>query len=94
MAAQENHIEVVKYLLENGANQSTATEVSYIVLFFYTGSYFPLTLYSDRLKSEDFLECFENFHPFVSMSCIYEPYHFFLHAQKTKVKCSGSGEKG
>lgn len=28
MAAQENHIEVVKYLLENGANQSTATEVS------------------------------------------------------------------
>nr|XP_028601137.1 ankyrin-2 isoform X26 [Podarcis muralis] len=26
MAAQENHIEVVKYLLENGANQSTATE--------------------------------------------------------------------
>ena len=28
MAAQENHIDVVKYLLENGANQSTATEVS------------------------------------------------------------------
>ncbi|KAH0615932.1 hypothetical protein JD844_026587 [Phrynosoma platyrhinos] len=27
MAAQENHIEVVKYLLENGANQSTATEI-------------------------------------------------------------------
>lgn len=27
MAAQENHIDVVKYLLENGANQSTATEV-------------------------------------------------------------------
>ncbi|VFV25941.1 ankyrin-2 isoform 2 [Lynx pardinus] len=26
MAAQENHIDVVKYLLENGANQSTATE--------------------------------------------------------------------
>lgn len=34
MAAQENHIEVVKYLLENGANQSTATEVRYIVHFF------------------------------------------------------------
>lgn len=32
MAAQENHIEVVKYLLENGANQSTATEVTYIVV--------------------------------------------------------------
>lgn len=36
MAAQENHIEVVKYLLENGANQSTATEVRYIVLFLHT----------------------------------------------------------
>ena len=27
MAAQENHMDVVRYLLENGANQSTATEV-------------------------------------------------------------------
>jgi len=35
MAAQENHIEVVKYLLENGANQSTATEVRCIVLFLH-----------------------------------------------------------
>lgn len=33
MAAQENHIEVVKYLLENGANQSTATEVTRIMTF-------------------------------------------------------------
>jgi ankyrin repeat protein len=28
MAAQENHLEVVRYLLEHGGNQSTATEVS------------------------------------------------------------------
>lgn len=28
MAAQENHLEVVKFLLENGANQNVATEVS------------------------------------------------------------------
>lgn len=34
MAAQENHIDVVKYLLENGANQSTATEVSLSFWFF------------------------------------------------------------
>lgn len=27
MAAQENHLEVVKFLLENGANQSLPTEV-------------------------------------------------------------------
>lgn len=31
MAAQENHIDVVKYLLENGANQSTATEVGLLL---------------------------------------------------------------
>jgi len=28
MAAQENHAEVVKYLLANGANQALSTEVS------------------------------------------------------------------
>lgn len=28
MAAQENHMDVVRYLLENGGNQSIATEVS------------------------------------------------------------------
>lgn len=28
MAAQENHLEVVKFLLENGADQSVGTEVS------------------------------------------------------------------
>lgn len=28
MASQENHLDVVRYLLENGGNQSTATEVS------------------------------------------------------------------
>lgn len=27
MAAQENHLEVVKFLLESGANQNVATEV-------------------------------------------------------------------
>ena len=27
MASQENHLEVVKFLLENGANQSIPTEV-------------------------------------------------------------------
>ncbi|GCC44283.1 hypothetical protein chiPu_0028120, partial [Chiloscyllium punctatum] len=26
MAAQENHLDVVKFLLENGANQNVATE--------------------------------------------------------------------
>lgn len=28
MAAQENHLEVVKFLLDNGANQSIPTEVN------------------------------------------------------------------
>lgn len=28
MAAQENHLEVVKFLLDNGASQSLATEVN------------------------------------------------------------------
>lgn len=27
MASQENHLDVVRYLLDNGGNQSTATEV-------------------------------------------------------------------
>lgn len=77
MAAQENHIEVVKYLLENGANQSTATEVTYIVVvvvfFLNTNSYFPLPLYSDRLEDfQFFFKYFENFCPFISLSCIYE----------------------
>ena len=39
MAAQENHLEVVKFLLENGANQSLPTEVSLcsptLVIFYY-----------------------------------------------------------
>lgn len=30
MAAQENHLEVVRFLLENGASQSIATEVAFI----------------------------------------------------------------
>lgn len=30
MAAQENHLEVVRFLLENGASQSMATEVQYM----------------------------------------------------------------
>lgn len=32
MAAQENHLEVVKFLLENGANQSLPTEVREITV--------------------------------------------------------------
>lgn len=32
MAAQENHLEVVKFLLENGANQSLPTEVRVVKL--------------------------------------------------------------
>lgn len=30
MAAQENHLEVVRFLLENGASQSIATEVAFL----------------------------------------------------------------
>lgn len=30
MAAQENHLEVVRFLLENNASQSMATEVLYV----------------------------------------------------------------
>lgn len=33
MAAQENHLPVVKFLLENGANQNLATEVSNLVIY-------------------------------------------------------------
>lgn len=40
MAAQENHLEVVRYLLENEGNQSIATEVrlswSILYLYFYS----------------------------------------------------------
>lgn len=34
MAAQENHLEVVKFLLDNGASQSLATEVKVFVSHF------------------------------------------------------------
>lgn len=33
MAAQENHDQVIKLLLSNGANQSLATEVNFIFFF-------------------------------------------------------------
>lgn len=33
MAAQENHLEVVKFLLENGANQSLPTEVRDTIIY-------------------------------------------------------------
>lgn len=32
MAAQENHLEVVRFLLENSASQSMATEVLYMYM--------------------------------------------------------------
>ena len=39
MAAQENHLEVVRYLLENDGNQSIATEVrKYTHLRCYIGT--------------------------------------------------------
>ena len=31
MAAQENHVEVVKYLLNNGASQTLTTDVNYFI---------------------------------------------------------------
>ena len=34
MAAQENHLEVVKFLLDNGASQSLATEVRHFGSFY------------------------------------------------------------
>jgi ankyrin len=33
MAAQENHDNVVRFLLANGANQSLATEVSFVLFY-------------------------------------------------------------
>lgn len=35
MAAQENHLEVVRYLLENEGNQSIATEVCFSFILLY-----------------------------------------------------------
>lgn len=35
MAAQENHLEVVRYMLENDGNQSIATEVSLHLMYLY-----------------------------------------------------------
>lgn len=34
MAAQENHEDVVRFLLSNGANQALSTEVSVVVFLF------------------------------------------------------------
>lgn len=42
MAAQENHIDVVKYLLENGANQSTATEVGLLLGYLRSIVFMPV----------------------------------------------------
>jgi len=36
MAAQENHVDVVSYLLANGANQDITTEVCRLVLTILT----------------------------------------------------------
>ena len=40
MAAQENHDAVVRFLLANGANQSLATEVTIVIPFFLSFSYY------------------------------------------------------
>lgn len=39
MAAQENHLDVVKFLLENGANQSLPTEACHSITFYFQTSY-------------------------------------------------------
>lgn len=44
MAAQENHDNVVKYLLSNGANQSLATEVRVFSKEGFSGSLFYINL--------------------------------------------------
>lgn len=44
MAAQENHDNVVKYLLSNGANQSLATEVRVFSKEGFSGSLFCINL--------------------------------------------------
>lgn len=70
MAAQENHLEVVKFLLENGANQSLPTEVC-VYISIICSIYHKLHETSEKLgfmlkfTPPTFLPSF----PFISHSC-------------------------
>lgn len=65
-----------------------------VLFLFYIHSYF-LCLYIHIAQSLEIFqtEYFGNFHLFISLTCMYESYLFFLHTQKAKVNCSGNGEK-
>lgn len=66
MAAQENHDQVVKLLLGNGANQSLATEVNiiqnfacqYLKIAFRHSDVFALTCFSVPMTLSIFMKCF------------------------------------
>lgn len=59
MAAQENHLEVVRFLLENGASQSIATEVAFIWVSSYWSFFCCLGLQQAFVTTESpWLCCF------------------------------------
>lgn len=63
MAAQENHVEVVKYLMDHGANQNLTTEVR------FTGD-----SYSDTC--EDYYAFDENYRTRITSITVYYIYIF------------------